>query len=113
VTVRLPAFAFALTCWTAAAGAFTGRCVLQVEGKTYLNGPCPIVLDKGGDFSIGVDEKTPSKFFAMVSLSDRPGVADGFWNGPDAEGHAHYPLGTLTRQGACWVNGNTKVCAMK
>ena len=106
----------ALACLSAsgAVNAFTGQCVLQVDGRTYLNGPCPITLDKGGDFTVGSDSNRTSKYFAMVSIEDKTaGTATGFWNGTDAESHAHDPLGTLTRQGACWVNKRAKVCATR
>ncbi len=49
----------------------------------------------------------------MVSIDKDTGTGDGWWNGVDADSHAHDPLGKLTRQGACWVNARAKVCAMK
>ncbi len=113
---RLPMIALTLILSGGAAHAFTGKCVLQVDGKTYLNGPCPIGLEKGGDFSNGTDgtdTTKPSKYFAMVSIDKDTGTGDGWWNGVDADSHAHDPLGKLTRQGACWVNARAKVCAMK
>lgn len=87
-----------------------GRCLLEVDGKTYLSGRCAINLDmhKGvptGDFSIGTDGK--SDYFAYVNDSGRSAT----WN--DGASHAHTPLGTLTKKGACWVNSHTKVCAWR
>ena len=93
--------------------ALNGTCVIQVDGKTYLNGPCPITLEKGGDFVAGSDGTKAAKYFAYVSINKETGKADGFWNGPDGASHAHDPLGELTRQGACWVNQRAKVCAMR
>jgi hypothetical protein len=42
------------------------------------------------------------------------GTATASWNGtiPGAT-HAHTDLGTLTREGACWVNEQAKVCAWR
>ena len=99
--------------WSGAAHAVTGQCVLVVDGKTYLNGPCPMTLEKGGDFTIGSDGKTMSKHFAMVSIDKASGTGDGWWNGPEGGGHAHDKLGLLTRKGACWTNERAKVCATK
>ncbi len=107
----LLAAAFLLAAHTA--HAFTGKCVLQVDGKTYLNGPCPMSVEKGGDFTIGTDGTKAGKYFAMVSIDKAAGTADGWWSGPDGGTHAHDPLGTLTRQGACWVNERAKVCATR
>ena len=74
--------------------------MLQVDGKTYIDGPCPIRLDSGGDFVVGADDKKAGKYFATVSVNKDAGNADGFWNAGDGN-HAHTPLGTLTRKGAC------------
>ena len=49
----------------------------------------------------------------MIGIDKEAGNATGFWNGPDAESHAHEQLGTLTRQGACWVNERAKICAIR
>ncbi|MSP03140.1 MAG: hypothetical protein EXR07_19145 [Acetobacteraceae bacterium] len=103
----------ALTTWAGSANAFTGKCVLQVDGKTYLNGPCPITLEKGGDFTVGADGTKSAKFFATVLIDKEAGTADGWWNGTEGGGHAHDKLGTLTRQGACWVNERAKVRATR
>jgi len=89
--------------------AAMGRCTLQVDGRTYLNGSCSIDVDAGGSFSIGAAN---NGWFAFVSVdSDHPGTALGYWNGIEAESHAHDNLGVLTKQGACWTNSRAKVCA--
>ena len=96
----------------ATAGEFYGKCLLQVKGKKYLDGDCPITMEEDGSFKIGVAENAPITYFAMVSLSDK-NTADGFWNEDEGANHAQSPLGTLKRKGACWQNKTAKVCAWK
>jgi hypothetical protein len=92
--------------------AAPGRCVLRVEGHTYLNGPCNIDLEPGGDFEISPLREVNPYYFAYVTLTGSPlGTAMGSWNGKDAENHAHDDLGTLTRKGACWSNARAEICA--
>lgn len=96
-----------------AASAKTGGCTLQVDGRTYLDGPCNVDLDADGSFSIGTrDARTRSRHFAMVNRDTASGTAEGYWNGTDPRStHAHSPLGALRREGACWVNERARVCA--
>ncbi len=91
--------------------AKTGKCVLEVKHRKYLNGPCEVRIDEGGSFSIGAADTRAraSRYFAYVTISD--GEAQGTWNGEDAETHAQEDLGVLKRDGACWVNDNARVCA--
>lgn len=103
----------ALTLSNSPAHALTAKCVLRVDGKTYLNGTCPITLDKGGDFTVGSDGTTMAKYWATVSVDKEKGTADGWWNGEEGATHAHDPLGTLTRRGACWANKRAEVCATR
>lgn len=84
-----------------------GRCLLVVKGKTYISGSCKIEMDTDGSFRI-YEKRTPG-YFAYVNMSDDG--AEGFWNGSRSSTHAHDPLGTLTRKGACWSNATAKVCA--
>ena len=93
-----------------AAMAAPGRCLLVVEGKTYLNGPCPIDVQPDGSFSVGTGPK-PS-FFAYV-IVDEPGVATGSWNEDRGSTHAHTDLGKLRRNDACWTNEKAIVCAWR
>jgi hypothetical protein len=102
--------AAAALCSTAT--AFDGRCILQVRGKTYLNSICNVEMDENGSFSIGAGDNEHTKYFAFVRIEHR-GVAQGFWNGVDGESHADEPLGRLTRDGSCWVNRLSKVCAVR
>lgn len=50
-------------------------------------------------------------YFASVQVHKLSGTAVGFWNGKEAESHAHDGLGTLTRKVACWTNTRAAVCA--
>ncbi len=102
--------AAALLAGTGAASAGMGGCMLQVDGSTYLDGPCNMDLGAGGDLSIGTGGANRSRFFACVAR-DPDGTARGHWNGTGGGSHAHDDLGQLSRQGACWVNGRARVCA--
>lgn len=95
--------------------AFTGQCILQVDGTTYINRPCNIKIYNGGSFSIGQsdDGRRRDRYFAMVEIDPSAGTAVGYWNGVDGESHAGDNLGNLIRQGACWVNNRARVCAMR
>lgn len=93
-----------------AASAAPGKCLLVVDGRTYLNGPCPISVDADGSFSIGTGPK-PS-FFAYVNV-DPNGVGVGSWNEERGATHAHSSLGDLKRNGACWANAKAIVCAWR
>lgn len=79
-------------------------CVLEVDGESYIDGPCEFRPLDGGDFQI-----TAGDYFAYVYPSTTPVV--GYWNGLERGSHAHDPLGELKRKGACWVNKTAKVCA--
>jgi hypothetical protein len=87
-----------------------GRCLLQVEHKTYLDGPCEITKnDAHGSFTIGVSNTHPSKYFAYVTMEDDG--AHAYWNEEPKSTHAHTSLGILQRHGACWENEKARVCA--
>jgi hypothetical protein len=98
-----------LFCAMSAAQAFKGECVLQVKGKSYLNGPCDITIDANGSFQVST--RTGRLYFAHV-LVESDGSATASWNGtiPGAT-HAHTDLGALTKQDGCWVNDQAKICA--
>ncbi len=97
--------------FTATVSAAPGKCLLQVDGHTYLNGPCEIDMQGGGDFMVSTPRTVRPMYFATVQLNKDAGTAAGFWNGKEAESHAHDDLGTLTRKGACWSNSRAAVCA--
>ncbi|MFT4122021.1 hypothetical protein [Bradyrhizobium sp.] len=102
------AAAVALLMATGQAFAAGGECLLEVNGHVYIDGVCDIRLEGGGSFTI-----LTRRYFAMVQIDTDAGSANGYWNGDAGGSHAHSPLGTLARQGACWVNREAKVCAWR
>ena len=99
---------------TATSGrAEKGRCLIQVDGRTFLKGTCSIEVRPGGSFAVGVGEQSRSKHFAYVELDSDSVVAQGYWNGLNSEDHAGEDLGLLKRNGACWTNRRTRVCAWR
>lgn len=92
------------------AWAAPGKCLLVVDGRTYLNGPCPVSIDKDGSFSVGTGPR--ASYFAYVNV-DGSGSAKGYWNEERAATHAHSDLGDLRRNGACWTNERAIVCAWR
>jgi hypothetical protein len=97
----------AATARIAPAGPPAGTCRLQVNGVSYINGNCEIVLEKGGSFQIWTIGRTgPS---ASVVRQGTYGL--GSWQaGP---GQPQIDLGQLQRKGACWENGDNQICAWK
>lgn len=83
-----------------------GKCLMSIGDKTYINGPCRYRMEGGGSFTM-LDKPVPD-WFAMVNVNGA--TADGFWNEDKGANHAHSPLGTLTRKGACWQNKRAKLC---
>ena len=113
LTTRLVTTAAVLLLPISAAQAFVGNCLLEVDGRTYLDGPCEIGMGRDGSFTIGIGNPR-SDYFAYVNLdSDAPRVAKGYWNSRAENTHAHDDLGHLSRHGGCWVNDRAKVCAWK
>jgi hypothetical protein len=95
-----------------ASPSWVGKCLLEVNKKKYLDGPCSITMEKDGGFSIGASEYQPLTYFAIVSVTGK-NIGEGAWNEEEGATHAHTPLGNLVRKGACWQNADAKVCAWK
>lgn len=93
-----------------AASAAPGRCLLIVEGKTYLNGPCPVAVARSGSLTVGGGRGL--SYFAVVNPAG-DGTAAGFWNEERGATHAHTDLGTLHRSDACWTNARAVVCGWR
>lgn len=93
-----------------AAIAAPGRCLLVVDGRTYLNGSCDVSISPGGSFQ--VQNRGQIRYFALVN-PDGPGQAIGYWNQEVGATHAHTDLGTLRRNDACWSNDKAIVCAWR
>ncbi|HRE20434.1 MAG TPA: hypothetical protein PKW21_05305, partial [Rhabdaerophilum sp.] len=60
------------------AQARTARCLLQVDGKVYIKGPCDFTATKD-QFQISNARRGKVLYFAMVDTE--PDGAEGFWNG--------------------------------
>ena len=88
-----------------------GRCLLEVNGKTYLSGQrCAYLVEKDGSFEI-IDPNQllgDTGYFALVNLEGA--LAEGWWNEEPLASHAQAPLGKLTRRGACWINKQARIC---
>jgi hypothetical protein len=98
------AAACALIASAASAAERRASCKFTVDGKTIIDGRCGFNADSDGSFQIWDDVHT-----VYVNMDE--GVASGFWNGIPKSLHADSPLGTLTRNGACWTNEKAQVCA--
>lgn len=90
------------------------RCVIEVEGVTYLNGPCEFEAGAYGDLTVfgPPTSESPNGYFAYVIGSDKY-ESYASWNGADQNGNAHAPLGEVKLAGACWLNEHAKVCAYR
>ena len=115
----LAAFAIATIAAPLAANAGTARCLLEIDGKTYIDGPCSFTPAAGGSFGIGSTRTAEGRwgpipeYYASVML-ERPGVATAAWNEERFAEHAHSNLGTLRRSEtdkACWENERARICA--
>jgi hypothetical protein len=111
--VAAACFGLCLASATTPARAEEGRCLIVVDGKTYLKGRCNIEIRPGGNFTVGVSDTSRSEYFAYVNPDGDASKAQGYWNGRDADSNASSNLGTLTRKGACWSNSRARVCAWK
>lgn len=90
------------------------QCLIVVNGTTYLDGGCGVYLSPDGlTLGVGVGMgQSHSRFFAFIQM-DPGGEARGYWNGPSADSHAGDLLGTLRRDGSCWIGEKAKICAWK
>ena len=97
------------------ASAEPARCHLEVDGRAYLVGMCNVDRDPFGGVSIGVGDskgRNASPFFAYINRDDS-GAYTGNWNGSADSTHAHDGLGTMRREGDCWINDRARVCATR
>ena len=91
-----------------ASGTEIDRCVIEVYGHTYLDGPCNVENDaETGVITFGVGDQRSSPYFAYVMDAG----LRAFWNGKAGDSHAHDDLGKVTLSGQCWQNASAKICA--
>ncbi|MCL3881910.1 hypothetical protein [Marivita sp. GX14005] len=93
------------------AGAADVACVLEVEGQSYIDGPCNFRFLSGNDGSFQITQPDGDSF-AYVYI-EGANTASAHWNGGGGIPRAHNPLGKLKRDGACWVNENARICATR
>jgi len=88
------------------------RCLLQVDGKTYMTGRCQYWVSKEGDVMITGRSKLYPRLgpFKQGNVVWADPDVEAAWNGPFVERHAHDSLGKVTKRGDCWVNDYAKVC---
>lgn len=90
------------------------KCVIEVEGTAYLDGPCNYEEESDGSFQIGVGAPgVASKYFAYLVTGFQGAPAQGYWNSVDAADKAFEDLGVMTQDGACWVNDTARLCAFR
>lgn len=91
---------------------FVGKCLLQVNGQTYMDGECDVALERDGSFFMGAGHNVSPRYFVYINIVF-PNQATGNWNGREMESHAGEPLGNLVRNGDCWQNETVKACSWK
>ncbi|WP_299743219.1 hypothetical protein [Devosia sp.] len=99
----------ATTCATSARNIT--RCLIEVDGTTWADGPCEFNPLDEGYASFQVVEKAEPQTFAYIYVNQYDEPTHGVWNGGEGATHAHDRLGELRKDGACWVNERAKVCA--
>jgi hypothetical protein len=96
------------------------KCLLSVNGRSRIDGPCLYTPEGGGSFEFD-DNKgrafcyhrendcsmaetivTRDGYFGMLDVGS-PGIADAHWNAGQGL-HAQDDLGMLHRTGACWTS---------
>lgn len=93
------------------ASARAARCQLTIEGVSYMDGGCNFNFlprysgEPGGSFEIR------RRGYVVRVITNGDGTARGYWNGYRGGRRVGVPLGTLVRNGACWVNETAFVCA--
>jgi hypothetical protein len=87
----------------------SARCLLEVDGDVYLDGACRFE-SLGGAGSVCIGCERGSRYFAYVNMNG-DGTAEAFWNADPASTRAQTSLGTVKRDGACWLNATAKICA--
>jgi hypothetical protein len=87
------------------------RCELTIDGVNYMAGACNFNMlprfagEPGGSFEIR------RRGYVVRVITNGDGTARGYFNGMRGEESTRVRLGTLVRNGACWVNERAIVCA--
>ncbi len=95
-----------------AEGVHLPRCLLEVDGKTYVDGPCSFWReDVLGSFAISTFYREVGYYTAVVLVGTDK--AFGHWNKEPGSALLKGKLGYLRRDGDCWVNENARLCTWK
>lgn len=108
----------ALAIWPLQAVAKEAKCLMVVEGKVHIDGPCKFkypldveTLEREPRTTNSGESASVPRVFTQTTL-ESPGVISGYFGSGYAL-HAHDHLGTLLRQKddrACWANDTAKLC---
>lgn len=92
-----------LPCSTATARP--AECLVVIEGRNLMDGPCDFQSEAGGDFTVTQGSRT-----AKVTVD--PGSREGRAFFQDTSPRNPQSLvWDVRRQGACWVDGTSRICA--
>lgn len=98
-----------------------GRCLLEVDGRKLISGPCTYQISEDGSFEFhgprqvfpGVDysdaafpQGISTDYFVQVDRErnkDVPTGWDAFWNEDKRATHAQAHIGPVKRKGACYT----------
>lgn len=86
-------------------------CVLEVDGRAYISGACTFEPLSGNDGSFRI-KALDDQYFAYVYVKSET-TAEAFWNEDPEYRNAQSPLGSLKRDGACWVSETARICAVE
>lgn len=93
----------------ATAQARPAKCLILIDGVTYMNSPCDFQPYGDGTGSFQINARGNAYFASMDVYKD--GTAFAYWNGTEAASHGQEPLGEMYRNGACRYNDRAIICA--
>ena len=95
-------------------GAINGKCLLKINSKVELEGPCWVYLETDGSFNF--NSKRSNVFVYVNTDADNKNEGSAYWNAGKYS-HADEDLGHVVRDHAtaCWKGNNAAVtiCAWK
>lgn len=81
-------------------------CLVVVNGQAMIDGRCDFVSEPGGDFTVTLGTRSAK---VMVDPGSREGRA--FYEDTAPADPKSWVIGDVRRNGACWIVGNSRVCA--
>ena len=85
-------------------------CLLEVDSKRYLDGLCTVTEAGSGSWLIVRDRLSGQAATVKVNPI-LGGRGDAVWTGPSGDGRLSEALGSVRREGSCWVNARARICA--